>query len=271
MPTERRSFLILAGLSAAALTCFGWLLGCTPGGACLKAATSVDGVTSTGSRGAILLLALSLVIWLVRLIWLLARAAAATRRLPQLSARPAALAAAMARTGVGRVSCLAAEAPAAFCVGTLQPRILVSEGLVRYLQGEELDAVLIHEHAHARSREPLLRAGYQAAAEVFFYIPLVNWWVRRQIEDSELGADRAALQRLGPRPVAGALWRLSRGMTLQGAAAFADVAQLRVTQVLGDPLPPRTPAFSIVGTSLMGLVLAFEIGFCLVEAVQHLI
>src|SRR5207245_1323744 len=97
-------------------------------------------------------------------------------------------------------------------------------------------AVLLHERRHLREREPVVRAACEAAAQVLVFFPLARWWSRRRIEEAELRADQAALRRVGPRPVAAALFRL--GSTVPAAAAFAGDTELRVAQLLGDPLPP---------------------------------
>jgi len=183
---------------------------------------------------------------------------------------PTKLVDAMSRTGVQGVRCLAADGPAAFCAGAIRPRILVSEGLIDRLGPDELDAVLLHEREHVRTFEPLVRAAHEAASEVFFYVPLVRWWSRHRLEDSELRADRAALDRLGQRPVAAALLALGRSTAIQGAAAFGGVAELRVAQVLGDPLPARAPGLALVAISGMGVYLALQVASCLVQAAHRL-
>ncbi|MDQ6880111.1 MAG: M56 family metallopeptidase [Candidatus Dormibacteraeota bacterium] len=148
----------------------------------------------------------------------------------------------------------------------------MSEGLIGRLTADELDAVLLHEREHVRTFEPLVRAAYDSASQVFFYIPIVRWWSQRRLEDSELRADRAALKHLGPRPVASALWVLGGSSpAVQGVAAFGGVAQLRVAQVLGDPLPTRAPGLSLVVVSGMGTYLAFSVASCLLQAAQHVI
>jgi hypothetical protein len=43
----------------------------------------------------------------------------------------------------------------AFCLGLVSPRIYVSEGLLQLLDAHELAAVLHHEAAHLRRRDPL--------------------------------------------------------------------------------------------------------------------
>ena len=269
--TERQKVLILGSMSTATLTCFGWIVVCPHRAECLRAVTSVDTWVSQGTGVAIALAAVTFVAWLLCLSWLLSRAALYVRRLPTTPGLPRALIDAMARTGVQRVTCLAGEVPTAFCAGALRPQILVSESVVRNVGGEELDAILLHEQDHLRRFEPLVRTAYDAAAHVLFYIPLLRWWSQRRIEDAELRADRAALNRLGRRPVAAALWALGGSSSIQGTAAFGGVAELRVAQVLGDPLLRRAPEWSLLSISAMGTFLAFQAASCLVQGAQHLV
>lgn len=269
--TERRQLAILAGLSVGTLTCFGWLLLCPHRADCINALTRVDTWVSAGLAVVLPLGAASLAVWVALLIWRLVRVEISLGPLPKLDQLPQALVTAMSRTDVRGVVCVAADAPSAFCSGALRPRVLVSEGLINQLGPDELDAVLLHEREHVRTFEPLMRAAHEAASEVFFYLPLVRWWSRRRLEDSELRADRVALERLGPRPVAAALWALGRTTALRGVAAFGGVAELRVAQVLGDPLPAREPGLALIAISGMGFYLALQVASCLVQALHRLI
>ncbi len=139
---------------------------------------------------------------------------------------------------------------------------MVSEGLVDRLNARELDAVLLHEDYHARRREPLIRATAEAAAEVLFFVPIARWWSRRRIETAELRADQAAVRRVGPRPVASALCTL--GSAARSQTAFAGVGELRVAQLLGDPLPPRRPTPRVVVSSLLGAPFLLLVAGCVV-------
>jgi len=268
--TERRQLAILAALSVGTLTCFGWLLLCPHRADCLNALTRFDTWLSAGTTIAVPLASASVAVWLALLIWRLLRVGFRLRALPRSRELPAGLVAAMSRTGVSRVGCLAADAPIAFCAGAFRPFILVSEGLVNRLRPNELEAVLLHEQEHVRTFEPLIRAAHETASEVFFYVPLVRWWSRRRLEDSELRADRVALERLGPQPVAAALWALGGTVAMRGVAGFGGVAELRVAQVLGDALPTRAPGLPLVAISGMGTYLALQVASCLIQAGQRL-
>ncbi|HYW26374.1 MAG TPA: M56 family metallopeptidase [Terriglobales bacterium] len=215
------------------------------------------------------LLALIAVAWLARLGFVLARAALTVGRLPRTDQLPARLRTSVARTGVERVQCISSSLPIAFCAGARRPRVIVSEGLAEQLDDRELEAVLLHERQHLREREPVVRAACEAAAQVLVFFPLARWWSRRRMERAELRADQAALRRVGPRPVAAALFRL--GSTIPAAAAFAGDSQLRVAQLLGDPLPTPRPAAVTVATSLIGFPFAAAVVGCAILNIAQLL
>jgi Zn-dependent protease with chaperone function len=232
--------------------------------------TAIIGVTAMAYPGAVhqilhprvlavALIALLVVVvaaWASRLTFVLIRAALAVERLPAADRLPPRLKSSVARSGVERmnVHCISSNLPIAFCAGARRPRIIVSDGLAEQLDERELEAVLLHERQHLYEREPVVRAACEAAAQVLVFFPLARWWSRRRIEEAELRADQAALRRVGPRPVAAALFRL--GSSAPAAAAFAGDTELRVAQLLGDPLPRRRPAASTVLTSLIGVPFA---------------
>lgn len=207
--------------------------------------------------------------WLGRLAFVLVRARLTVCRLPRADRVPARLASTVARTGVGPVQCIPSRLPVAFCAGASRPRIIVSEALAEELDEHELEAVLLHERQHLREREPAVRAAWEAAAQVLVFFPLARWWSRRRIEAAELRADEAALRRVGPRPVAAALCRL--GSSAPADAAFAGDIELRVAQLLGDPLPRRRPAAWTVATSLLGLPFAIAVAGCATLVVLQLL
>lgn len=269
--SDRPRGIVLAGFSVGTLTCLGWLLLCANPTQGLNSPPRIDPWVAAGTNVALPLAVSSVVVWLARIFWLQLRASVRISGFPEAGALPAALVTAMKRTGVDGVRCLAGDVPTAFCAGALRPRVVVSEGLVRRLTAGELAAVLLHEREHVRTFEPLVRSAHESASEVLFYIPLVRWWSRRRLENSELRADRVAIEHLGPRPLASALWALGGSSpAIQGVAAFGGVAELRVAQVLGDPLPTRAPGLSLLAISGLGAYLAFQAASCLLETAQRL-
>jgi Zn-dependent protease with chaperone function len=212
-------------------------------------------------------LAVIVLAWLARIAFVLTRARRTLRRMPTI-VEPERLASAMARTGAGRVRCIDGTVPIAFCAGAVRPEIVVSEGLAERLDDDELDAVLLHERHHVREHEPLMRVASEAAAQVLFFCPLARWWSRRRIELAELRADQAAVREVGPQPVAAALCALGAAMPSQ--AAFAGAAELRVAQLLGDPLPLERPTAALVATSLLGFPFAIAVVGSVIETVVRM-
>jgi len=220
-------------------------------------------MTVAGCLGVAVLVvaALGLAAWIVRAGWLAvgpARAVAALARLPS----PEPLVAAARRSGVGEVICLDGPASSAFCAGLLWPRVFVSAGMVAALADEELAAVLVHEAEHARRRDPLRRLAGRAAADVLFWLPLVGWWTRRRLEDAELAADRAVIDRVGRTPLARALRATATPAAPAVGARFDGAGPARVTQLLGDQPPRRHPPLAACLLSLLGLVLAVSLAMC---------
>jgi Zn-dependent protease with chaperone function len=223
-------------------------------------------MTMAGCLGVAVLVvaALGVASWTVRAGWLAIGAAWEVTRLPRVPT-PAALAAAAGRSGV-RVVCLDDPASSAFCAGLLRPRVFVTRAMVAALADEELEAVLVHEAEHARRRDPLRRLAGRAAADVLFWLPLVGWWSRRRLEDAGLAADRAAIDRVGRRPLARAL-RATAVVAAPGVGArFDGAGPARVTQLLGDQLPRRRPPLAACLLSLLGLTLAVSLAMCVGQA-----
>jgi Zn-dependent protease with chaperone function len=218
-------------------------------------------MTMAGCLGVAVLVvaALVAVAWIVRVAWMAATAARAVAGLPRLAA-PAALVAAARRSGVSKLVCVAGPGASAFCAGLLRPRVVVTSGMVAALAAEELDAVLVHEAEHARRRDPLRRLAGRAAAEVLVWLPLVGWWTSRRLEEAELAADRAAIDRVGRTPLARALRATATPAAV--GARFDGAGPARVAQLLGEELPPRRPPLAACLLSLLGLTLAVSLAMC---------
>jgi beta-lactamase regulating signal transducer with metallopeptidase domain len=176
---------------------------------------------------------------------------------------PEAVREASQRTGVGDVVCVAGGELTGFCAGLLRPQVYVTA----VSAGPELDAVLVHEAAHARRRDPLRRVLARAASDVLFYLPLASWWSARQMERSELSADRAAIDHVGRHAVAAALMSADQGRVASTVTAFDGATPARVAQLLGDDLPVHRPSPARVMASLLGAVLAVSLTMCLGQAV----
>ncbi len=201
----------------------------------------------------------------VRTSWLAARCAQAVRVLPRTDDEPA-LGASMRRTGVCEVVCVAGEDRTAFCAGLLRPRVYVTRGAATALAPDELDAVLVHEQAHARRRDPLRGLLRHAAADVLFFVPVTSWWAARRREHAELRADSAAIHQVGAPALAGALLSATGSGVPVTAAAFDGTTAARVAALTGEQIPRRRLSLLSLALSFGGLIAAISLFMCTGQA-----
>jgi Zn-dependent protease with chaperone function len=162
----------------------------------------------------------------------------------------------------GRVDVWDDSRPCSFTYGLVAPRVVVSRGLADAVTGDELEAVLHHEHYHVRNRDTLKVVVARAAPSAFFFLPVLRALRDRYLAGRELAADRRAVRALGERPVAGALYKVldSPSFAEFGAAAAlggGDFLGQRVEQLeLGvEPRLEPLARAAIVATAagLVGL------------------
>ena len=171
---------------------------------------------------------------------------------------PTSLEALAARAGLtGRLRLVEAEAPWALCAGLLRPCVWVSRGLVAALDGEELEAVLLHEAHHLRRRDPLRRLAAEALAEALPFWPEADRFRQALRIRLEAEADRAVLERLGRRPLLRALWRLATASS-PGGTASAPFSLLEAGEAVLPPLPrPWLPLLILLSSPGVLFVLLF--------------
>jgi Zn-dependent protease with chaperone function len=195
----------------------------------------------------------------VRASWLAAATARELAALPRASA-PQSLVAAAQCAGITRLRCLAGTDRTAFCAGLLRPRVYVTTATAE-LGANELAAVLAHEAAHARRRDPLRRLITRSAADVVFWFPLLRWWLHRQVENTEVYADKAAIDHAGRQGLAAAL--LAAAQPPVAVPAMAGATETRIAHLLGEDLPVRRPPANLVVLSLLGTIGAVWLVMCL--------
>lgn len=107
--------------------------------------------------------------------------------------------------------------------GTWNPRIVVSRGALQLLTDSELGAVLLHEEAHVRGRDPLLHYGIAVLQRCCGWIPGILALIERYRLYAELRADAWAIERgSGREPLISALASILDAHAPVGAtAAFA--------------------------------------------------
>jgi len=135
------------------------------------------------------------------------------------------------------------DAPQAFCVGLLRPRVYVSTGALAVLSDAESNAVIAHEAHHARRRDPLRMMVARAVADGLFFLPVAKQLAHRYAALAELAADEAAERRTGDR-----LALASALMTFDAHPhpAAVGIAPERVDRLLGQSSSWQLPVFLLV-------------------------
>ena len=93
--------------------------------------------------------------------------------------------------------------------GVLSPRILLPTGLDRVLNQREFRAVLIHELAHARRRDNLLRLLYEISLCVLWFHPLIWLAGARTALYRELSCDESVIRCAHGQALVSALAKLA--------------------------------------------------------------
>jgi beta-lactamase regulating signal transducer with metallopeptidase domain len=195
--------------------------------------------------------------WLLGVLALGARAVASrlhVRRLARSGSRLDAGVAAEVRV------CDAIDSPAV--AGVFRSVVLLPRAAARW-SAERLRIVLLHELAHARSRDALAQIVADVACALHWFNPLV-WVVAARLRvERELAADDAVLA-AGVRPSRYAEELLAvAGMPLHGALAMAERTTLaaRVVAILASqrargPLAARGTALLVAGSTAVGALAA---------------
>lgn len=138
--------------------------------------------------------------------------------------------------------------------GVLHPQISLPLGIDRLLNQRELNAVLLHEVAHARRRDNLLRLLYEGALCALWFHPLL--WVAgmRMSLYRELSCDESVIQSAHGEALVSALVKLAvpeRAPFLQATAS--SHLRHRIAR-LAEPLPSTCRAASVLLASLFAVV-----------------
>jgi beta-lactamase regulating signal transducer with metallopeptidase domain len=140
--------------------------------------------------------------------------------------------------------------------GIFKPCILLPIGIDRLLNQREFDAVLLHELAHARRHDNLIRLLYELSLCASWFHPLVWLAGARMALYRELSCDESVIQRAHGTQLVSALAKLAlpeRGLPLQAAAS--SHLSYRLARLAG-PAQPAHRAASLLLASLFAAVVA---------------
>ena len=144
--------------------------------------------------------------------------------------------------------------------GLVRPRISLPGGIDRLLSADELSAVLIHELAHAKRRDNLIRLAHEIGLCVLWFHPLVWITGARLSLYRELSCDESVIHQARGRELIAALAKLAspeRSWLLQaGASSFLS---LRLARLATAPAPRRGGAGSLLLGVAFGAVLAMGV------------
>jgi Zn-dependent protease with chaperone function len=153
-----------------------------------------------------------------------------------------------------RATVLEHALPAAYCLPGRYPRIVVSEGALRLLSGEQLDAVLEHERAHIAGRHHLVLAAAKAFAKVFRWVPLARHAREQTALLLEMIADDRALRHHSREVLATAMCEMAAAKAPRGAFAVGGPhALVRLQRVL---TPRKHPHPAVWGSLAVAAVAA---------------
>lgn len=146
-------------------------------------------------------------------------------------------------------------APLAYCLPGLRHRVVLSEGTLANLDGEELDAILAHERSHLRARHDLVLEAFVAVNQAFPRVVRSTSALGSVQLLVELLADDSAVRVTGPKPLARALVACSGSSAPRGALAAGGPDTLVRVQRLAAPETDRaTAAFAYLASAAILVV-----------------
>ncbi len=99
------------------------------------------------------------------------------------------------KLGIRNVLLVDERKPLSLCYGYFSPGILVSNSLIKLLDDEELESVLLHEQSHVDRKDNLKVLFGNSMRSMFFFIPLIHRMYAGVLKTNELLADSFAVHK----------------------------------------------------------------------------
>lgn len=142
--------------------------------------------------------------------------------------------------------------------GLLHPRISLPIGIGELLSESELNAVLIHEQAHARRRDNLIRLAHELAQCALWFHPLIWMTGRRLALYRELSCDESVMERARGRDLVSALAKLAEPVADKFVLQASATSHLshRLARLEAAPWRPRFAANALLVAIFWALLAA---------------
>jgi beta-lactamase regulating signal transducer with metallopeptidase domain len=137
--------------------------------------------------------------------------------------------------------------------------VYLSTGALAMLDDAALNAVLAHEHHHARRHDPLRLAAGRVLARALFFLPELGDLAERQQALAELSADESAVNAAPANRSALARAMLSFS-DAPASAGSVGIDPARVDYLLGEPPSWRFPALlCLAAASVIAVLVALAV------------
>lgn len=150
----------------------------------------------------------------------------------------------------------------AYTIGLFKPRIVVSQSLVGKLTEEQLEAVILHELFHLRSRHVLWLLFSRLISSLFFFIPLIEYLAKQLRTEFELAADAFVVEKQKTKDHLCASLALNLQYAGDVVPHFStSPIERRVESLFGNKLSLERIGIKSLSISMLSLVLMLGIAF----------